>query len=132
MKKAFVWAAVLLMTLCLAIPALAEDSTPTYEIGEGRTEFLVILTEAANTDMKTNVFIHTNKTKLMDALTELDFISVEKASWGYYVTSVLGIEATGSGYWSILEHNGSSFQDLSTPIQSTTLSNGDVYAFILY
>lgn len=109
-----------------------EDSTPTYVIGEGETEFMVIVTEAANMDKKVNVFVNTDKTKLMDALTELDFIRVEKASWGYYVSSVMDIEATGSGYWGILEYSGDSFQDLSTPIQSTTLSGGDVYVFMLH
>ena len=123
--------ALLLLALSLAIPALA-DSTPTYQIGEGGTEFLVIVAEMANPDEKINVYVKTDKRNLMDALTEIDFIEVEKASWGYYVSSVLGVEATGSSYWSIVEHNGSSFQDLSAPIQSTTLSSGDVYAFLLY
>ncbi|MBR5302116.1 MAG: hypothetical protein IKU38_04715 [Clostridia bacterium] len=131
MKKMLAWVVLLLAMLCIQIPALA-DSTPTYHIGEGKTEFLVIVTEIANLDMKINVYVRTNKTKLMDALTDLDFIDVQKASWGYYVTSVLDIEPTGSGYWSILEHNGKSFQDMTSPIQSKTLSSGDVYAFMLY
>jgi len=109
-----------------------EDSTPTYVIGEGETEFMVIVTEAANMDKKVNVFVNTDKTRLMDALTELDFIRVEKASWGYYVSSVMDIEATGSGYWGILEYKGDSFQDLSTPIESTVLNGGDVYVFMLH
>ena len=132
MKKMILTVALLLAALLLALPAMADDSTPTYEIGEGKTEFLVIVTEVANMDMKINVFVHTNETTLMDALTELDFIEVEKTSWGYLVSSVLGIEATGNSYWSILEHNGSSFEDMSTPIQSRKLRNNDVFAFLLY
>jgi len=132
MKKAYMMAALLLLALCLAAPALAQNTAPVYEIGEGKTEILVIVTEAADMDMKINVFVHTDKTTLMDALTELDFIGVEKASWGYFVKSVLGIEASGNSYWSIVEHNGSAFQDLSAPIQSRKLNDGDVFAFILY
>lgn len=132
MKKAVVLAVLLFFALCISVFALAEDPTPTYEIGTGSTEFLVIVTEAANMDMKIYVYVHTNQDNLMDALTKLDFISVEKASWGYYVSSVLDIKPTGNSYWGILEFNGNSYQDLSTPIQSTPLSSGNAYAFILY
>lgn len=132
MKKYVCAVAVLLILLCFQISALSDDSIPTYTIGEGGTEFLVIIAEAADLNVGINVFVRTDESQLMNVLTDLDFIEVEKASWGYYVTSVLGIEPSGGGYWSILEYDDESYKDLSEPVQSTMVNDGDVYAFILY
>ena len=133
MKRILAAAALMLMMMCLVLPAMAEeDKTPTYVLGEGSKEFLTIITVAADSEFKINLFIHTDEENLMDALVNMGVISVEKVSWGYNVTTVLEVEAEGEMYWSILEHNGEKFQQLSTPIQETVVDDGDVFAFVLF
>ena len=131
MKKFFVMIAVMLLALALAVPALA-DNTPTYEIGRGNKQFLMIAAVPKESDFKINVYVNTDEDNLMDALVNLGVIDVEKVSWGYNVTTVLDVEATGNSYWQITERKNGKFVDLSTPIQHRQIRNGDVFGFILF
>ena len=131
MKKIALFAA-LLMVFCLVFPAAAEDKTATYQLGEGDTEILVIVTVAEEKEFKINLFINTDEDTLMDALVNIGLIEVEEVSWGYNVTTVLEVEAEGDQYWRIVEHNGDSFVDLQSPIQQRKIETGDVFGLILF
>jgi len=131
MKKFFLMLVAMLLALAFAVPAMA-DNTPTYELGSGDKQFLMIVAVPKEGDFKINLYINTNEDTLMDALVNMGIIDVEKVSWGYNVTTVLDVTATGSSYWQITEYKNGKFVDLSTPIQQRQLHNGDVFGFILF
>jgi len=130
MKKLSLVIAVLLAMLCLSFPALAEEDV--YVFGDGATDIGVIVTVASEPDTRFRFVINTDQDNLMDAVVESGLVEVEKASWGYYVTTVLEVEAEGDSYWSIVEYDGNGFVKLEEPIERKAIKSGDVYAFILF
>ena len=112
--------------------ATAADTTPEEETdavtvkGEGATVFYFNVVDG---DGKTTRFeIHTDKTVVGDALSELGLIVGEKSSYGLYVKMVNGIMAdynTTGTWWEFFVGEQSSM----TGVDRTKIEAGATYAF---
>lgn len=95
-------------------------------VGEGSTTFPLTIVDKEGGE--TTLEIHTDKTTIGEALTELGVIAGEEGDYGLYVKTVNGITAdydTDGFYWAFYI-NGEYAQ---TGVDSTEITEGDSYSF---
>ncbi len=101
--------------------------TVSYTVkGEGNTLFYFAVIDGEG--QSTAFEIHTDKTVVGDALTELGLIEGEDSQYGLYVKTVNGIVAdydTTGTYWAFYENGAYA----STGVESTPITAGASYAF---
>jgi len=102
------------------------DTAAVQVLGEGNTSFMLTVTDKEGSD--TQFEIHTDKTTVGEALTELGLIDGEKSEYGLYVKTVNGITADydkDGVYWAFYI-NG---EYAVSGVDSTTIVEKDSYAF---
>lgn len=95
-------------------------------LGEGETVFTFSVTDVDGNE--TLFEIHTDKTTVGDALTDVELISGDESEYGLYVKTVNGITLdydTDGKYWAFYI-NG---EYASTGVDSTNITAGDTYSF---
>lgn len=123
------------MALCMTGCNGKEDAAQSAEIttqaegnvlGEGATQFdFVVVDKDGN---ETEFEIHTDKETVGEALQDVELIAGEDSEFGLYVKTVNGITAdydTDGTYWAFYV-NG---EYASTGVDSTVITEGDVYSF---
>lgn len=124
-------ACVLLSVLLLWLPSLA------FASAQGARSIVAVVDPATGNDDDVYVQeLFTDEKLLMDALVALDFIKVEKVSWGFNVVEVNGVAADfekDGTYWTILEYDAEeeTFLRMETPIEKVELSEEFIVGFIL-
>ncbi len=132
-------AAVLTFTACANSKAESENSSSADAsvsssdnnnditvLGEGETVFTFSVTDVDGNE--TLFEIHTDKTTVGDALTDVELISGDESEYGLYVKTVNGITLdydTDGKYWAFYI-NG---EYASTGVDSTNITAGDSYSF---
>uniref|UniRef100_UPI0040572CA1 DUF4430 domain-containing protein n=1 Tax=Agathobacter sp. TaxID=2021311 RepID=UPI0040572CA1 len=95
-------------------------------LGEGENKFIFTVTDA---DAKETAFeIHTEKTKVGEALLDLELISGEEGAYGLYVKTVNGITAdyeTDKTYWAFYIDG----EYAMTGVDVTDIKEGTTYSF---
>ena len=112
-------------------PASSAETSASAEIsaevlGQGQYSFPFSVTDKDGNE--TLFEIHTDKTIVGEALTELELISGEKGDYGLYVKTVNGITAdydTDKTYWAFYI-NG---EYASSGVDTTEIKEGDSYSF---
>lgn len=97
--------------------------TPT-EVGEGKTEFTLTVTDGEGNDKV--YLVHTDKESVGDALLELKLIEGEVGPYGLYITSVCGITAdydVDGSYWAFYVDG----EYAMTGVSDTAISDGGSY-----
>ena len=96
------------------------------QLGEGSTVFSFTVTDQDGNE--TPFEIHTDKETVGEALLELGMIEGDESEYGLYVKTVNGITAdydTDGVYWAFYIND----EYASTGVDSTTITEGDRYAF---
>ncbi len=85
--------------------------------------------------------VNSDKELVLDALLENGLVSGQTESWGYYVTSVLGVEAAKTkeisenyeGYFRIFMYDADAedMVELETPLEQVKMSDVTMLIFIL-
>lgn len=102
-----------------------QAQTEVKELGEGKTEFNFSVVTLDGKEEK--FLIHTDKTTVGDALTELGLIEGEEGQYGLYVKKVNGIPESDGAYWMIYENN----QMAVVAISQLEVKNGESYSLRL-
>ena len=140
MKKlsSFFLCMMLIMAMALSTTGCSDDKnqeTPSGQegtsveatvLGEGETSFNFIVIDKDGNE--TPFEIHTNKTKVGEALLELELIEGDVGEYGLYVTVVNGITAdynVDGTYWAFYI-NG---EYAMTGVDMTDITAGDTYSF---
>ena len=95
-------------------------------VGEGKTSFAFIVVDKDGNE--TPFEIHTNKTKVGEALLELGLIEGDIGDYGLYVTVVNGITAdynVDGTYWAFYIND----EYATTGVDMTDITAGDTYSF---
>ncbi len=123
------------MTACNATNETGDTSTTTQDsstlseanvLGEGKTEFTFVVTDAEGKE--TTFEIHTDKTTVGEALTEVDLIAGEDSEYGLMVTTVNGITVDydkDGAYWAFYVDG----EYATSGVDSTPVTAGSTYAF---
>ena len=105
--------------------AQSQAQSEVKELGEGKTEFDFSVVSLDGKEEK--FLIHTDKTTVGDALTELGLIEGEEGEYGLYVKKVNGIPESDGAYWMIYENN----QMAAVGVTQLEIKNGESYSFRL-
>ena len=107
-------------------PENQEQSADVTVLGEGATSFSFIVVDKDGNE--TPFEIHTDKTKVGEALLDLELIEGDMGDYGLYVTVVNGITAdynVDGTYWAFYV-NG---EYAITGVDMTEITAGDTYSF---
>ncbi len=108
-----------------AVTGSTDPETPLV-LGEGDTHFYFSVTDGAG---NTTYFdIHTGKTTVGDALTELGMLAGDPGAYGLYVKTVNGITVdydTDRAYWAFYEGD----KYAAAGVDMTAITPGATYAF---
>lgn len=103
-----------------------QNSEEMKVLGEGQHQFIFTVTDA---DGKETIFeIHTDKTKVGEALLDLELLSGDEGAYGLYVKTVNGITADydkDKTYWAFYV-NG---EYATTGVDTTDIIEGTTYSF---
>ena len=106
--------------------AQQQNSQEITVLGEGQHQFMFTVTDA---DGKETIFeIHTDKTKVGEALLDLELLSGDEGAYGLYVKTVNGITADydkDKTYWAFYV-NG---EYATTGVDTTDIIEGTTYSF---
>lgn len=133
----------LLLAFCLLLPwagALAEsEEQQILTFGEGQNSALCFA--MFTTETYYQFVVNSDKELVLDALLENGLVSGQTESWGYYVTSVLGVEAAKTkeisenyeGYFRIFMYDADAedMVELETPLEQVKMSDVTMLIFIL-
>lgn len=103
-----------------------EIANAVKELGNGKTQFDFIVADLDGNE--TRFRIHTDKTVVGDALTELGLVEGEEGQYGLYVKKVNGITADydkDSSYWAFYVNGEMAMQG----VDMTQITPGDTYSF---
>ena len=103
----------------------SQSQTEVRELGEGKTEFDFSVVALDGTEEK--FLIHTDKTTVGEALTQLGLIEGEEGDYGLYVKTVNGIPESDGAYWMIYV-NG---EMAPVGISQLEVKNGEAYSLRL-
>lgn len=106
--------------------AEGDSQTGAAVLGEGQTVFTFTVVDGEGNE--TSFEIHTDKTNVGDALTELELIAGEDSDYGLYVKTVNGITVdydTDGKYWAFYIDG----EFASTGVDSTEITAGSTYTF---
>lgn len=101
------------------------DSTQVMVLGVGKTSFSFNVKDLDGNE--TDFEIHTDKTNVADALSELGLIKGEEGEYGLYVKEVNGIPESDGAYWMIYV-NG---EMAPVGISQLEIKNGETYSLRL-
>lgn len=105
---------------------VSQTGTKGESLGEGETEFTFHVVDLDGKD--TSFEIHTDKTTVGDALTEVGLIEGEESEYGLYVKTVAGttLDYDKDGkYWAFYVND----EYATAGVDSTEVEAGAVYAF---
>ena len=104
----------------------SENETETTVLGQGATVFRFVVADKDGNETKFE--IHTDKTKVGEALLEVELIEGEEGPYGFYVKTVNGITAdydVDQTYWAFYI-NG---EMAMTGVDATDIEAGATYSF---